>query len=181
MELLERVQRRATKLIRGLEHLSCEDRLREVGLFSLEKRRLRGDLIAAYQYMKGPTGKMERDCLQGDVVIGQGPESKLIGVNDVHWPHSFCEELYKATAGRVLSPQYPDPLSEDNLHCYASVAAKKTALTEQPQDSRGCQVEKPSDAGKQSECLSSLQGCDLCWLWTMETHTALWLSDDRGC
>ena len=53
MGLFEHIQRRATKMIQVVEHLSYEDRLRELGLFNLEKRRLQGDLMEALQCLKG--------------------------------------------------------------------------------------------------------------------------------
>jgi len=73
VELLETVQRRAIKMLKGLEHLSCEDRLRNLGLFSLGKRRETS--LWPVQYLKGDY-KQERNKvfmqLDGDGTRGDG-------------------------------------------------------------------------------------------------------------
>lgn len=73
MDLFEWVQRKATRMIRGLEY-SCEHRLKELGLLSLENRRLQENLTVAFQYLKVYIyiiSRRENNFLNGLIVIGQ--------------------------------------------------------------------------------------------------------------
>ena len=77
--MLEHIQRRTTKMFQGIEHLPCKDRLRELGLFSLDERSLQGDQRVAFQCLKGgckKEGDRPRSRVCGDRTRGNGCKLK---------------------------------------------------------------------------------------------------------
>ena len=75
MEVLERVQRRALKPVKGLENKSCEERLKELRLVSLQKRRFSRDFIVLYRNLKGGSREV------GIVLFSQAPRDKTRAKN----------------------------------------------------------------------------------------------------
>ena len=74
---LERIQRAATKIPQSLRELTYEERLRILGLTSLEPRRERGDLIMVYRVMKGVERLDREDLVNWDIRDTRGHGKKL--------------------------------------------------------------------------------------------------------
>ncbi|CAH8658009.1 unnamed protein product [Schistosoma guineensis] len=116
--MLERVQRRATKMVQGLSGLSYEDRLRHLNLFPLSYRRVRGDLILAYRILNDDLGinmsylllPSRTDHLRGHSKTVQKPRSNRLRLEFrfshrvVNYWNSLLEHVISAPSADIFKP-----------------------------------------------------------------------------
>ena len=116
IELLEQVQRRDTNMIRRLEHLPCKNRLRELGVFSLEKRRLHADLLAAFQYLKGAYRKAGEELF-----IRTGSNRKRgngLKLEEVRFINRYQEEIIYCEDGETLEQVAQEVVNAPSLEAF---------------------------------------------------------------
>jgi len=78
VDRLERVQRRATKKLKGFEGIGYKDRIWELGLMTLETRRIRADLIKVFRILRGMAGAVEGMGLVRDEGCRRGNDCDIV-------------------------------------------------------------------------------------------------------
>jgi len=192
VEALERVQRRFTRMLPGMEGRSYEERLRELGLFSLERRRMRADLIEVYKMIRG----IDRVYSQRlfplvEVAITRGHNFKVSGGRyrgDAEMPTSiFCRILYDfcnkirqhdfyAANTSFLNPELRTFFGQTRRYCACVRAAFGRMRSAAPLMGR-CQVSTAHACVKAWRLPSAEQHC-ACSM-TARTHVQCCSADGR--